>query len=385
MEPIMLSDKEFEDEMLGLRLRASAVLARVKEVVGSGESLPPDLGVQVYDGLIRKSEGAGHRISHFPRGQQLTSLSGTEKRCAAGKLCRRTESALDLTTKRMKRIPATVTDTDLCPDCEHWGRRVIGLLEFDYRRLERSIGERRYVQGDKIKSTPTPPTPLNLGVEALMTATVHLALNIGRVVCERIKLPQKYTRRGGLVEEYTSVVWSTRQAREHYDTLLAVDPTPVSLWVPRGYEMERGDGFITKNLSGVDLVLMAVRLHNEVTGELGVGKGRTRLPMPCPHCGGFTLHREIGDDHLHTVTISCVNCPESRWGEAEYDWLKGMLVEDATTLMRWLLAEAVWQRDTARAAVERVQALVRLAEADPDVAGMPGEVFAKYLGEILEP
>ncbi|WP_230870824.1 hypothetical protein [Mycobacterium canetti] len=116
-------------------------------------------------------------------------------------------------------------------------------------------------------------------------------------------------------------------------------------------------------LSGIDVALRLVELHNQTRAELGKTRLRHTYSMPCPRCGG-----RVGRDDGQTI-VTCDNSDcRASWTEREYQFLAGLITSERLDMeiLRWLLAEAYARLDDIHARLDR------LTDADHAALQLPG-------------
>jgi hypothetical protein len=126
-----------------------------------------------------------------------------------------------------------------------------------------------------------------------------------------------------------------------------------------GWDPRLGQARELIDITGVDIALDIIELHNRARAELGKTRLRHRYAMPCPRCAG-----RVGRDDGTTV-VDCDSCKAS-WTEREYKFLAGLIADEGKTMeiLKYLLAEGYSRLDN-------VQEVLDLLAGDPRI-DMPG-------------
>lgn len=126
-------------------------------------------------------------------------------------------------------------------------------------------------------------------------------------------------------------------------------------------------------LSGIQIALQLVELHNHARAELGLTRLRHCYRYPCPDCGGH-IYRNDGESIVY-----CENDPKHTRTEREYQFVAGQLMTERAymEIREYYLAEGYWRLD-------RIQQLVDTIADDPriNIAGA-GTIILEQLVAIL--
>lgn len=127
------------------------------------------------------------------------------------------------------------------------------------------------------------------------------------------------------------------------------------------------------DMTGIQIALQLVQLHNQSRAELGKTRLRHSYAMPCPNCGG-----DVGRDD-GTAVCDCDHCGRS-WTEKEYKLLAGLIADERRhlELMRFWLTEAYWRLDALTDAADIIR---KNPSLDTDPQG--GRTVLKIIDEVL--
>lgn len=312
-------------------------------------------------------------------------------RCIAGSKCCAATRTAD------GRVAALTTNPNtLCESCAERIRSAVAQLPKDWASLRAALGERAAAGGQRISSTPTPAIPISTRKEALMRAIVDMADRAAAMVSDALHTDQPVVYRGrGFPEQPERIlrasvaitepniallaaaptehmmVWAKPQRCPIHAELIALaeashtDPGPAYVlagscddcngWGEWGQEREHTE------MSGLDVALELVELHNQTRAELGLTRLRHKYEMPCPNCGA-----DVGRDDGTTI-VDCKQC-ESSWTEGEYQFLVGLITRERLDMKitEYLLAEAY-------ARLDAIQGKLGIITAeDMDVLDRPG-------------
>lgn len=272
-------------------------------------------------------------------------MSSDERRCAAGHLCR------GYTVTDSRRIPALLEQQlGLCDPCQRWVRSAMRQLPGDWCKLKLTIGESRAPLRGGRRPKPGSRVPINVGADELMRQIVTAAWDAGALVAAELNARWPWIRQ-------------TRSSVHDYQLLVAAE----RLASPNV-------GALISNPAGIGVALLITHLHRRVAQQVGETMQRERKHLPCPSCGAQALVQEVQDRRGHVSAsdgsatpevIRCLACDggpnrDGTWTETEYEWLAQMVLSEREehNVLKWLLAEAQWERDYALwLAVEREWAL----------------------------
>ncbi|OIN79979.1 hypothetical protein [Mycobacterium malmoense] len=322
-------------------------------------------------------------------------------RCLAGADCRRAEHA-----DNQRRGAPTEKPNTLCPPCLTHISSAIRQLPDDWAELRQALGERATNTGQRVHSTPTPAIPISTRKEAIMAAIVETSERAAIVVSEALhtdppdprrkppptiiteqmqrllRLPEDLagkptaplpgTPASGAAENVHPtneqiLTAAIRLVEPNIDRLVIAPAETHNVWAKFGENRELIE------LSGIEIALALVELHNQARAELGLTKLRHRYRYPCPDCGG-RIYRNDGESIVY-----CENDPKHTRTEREYKLVAGQLMTERgyMQLREYYLAEGYWRLD-------RVQELVDNMRDDPriDLAGA-GTIILEQLTAIL--
>lgn len=245
--------------------------------------------------------------------------------CAAGSFCR-------------DRAYVAV-ERGLCKRCVRVVTQACRAIGEDYDRLSAAINDRQ-VRGELVSGTPDPAIPLNTTVLALRSTLSEWSEAALWMCAESLKIDvrARHKGKGWPVKDAPVIAQADRVLPQNVALLLRAAKQPVCMW---DGESQR----YIEELDGIDVALKLATIHRQCRGLLGEVNPRRRLAMPCPvfDCGRRTLGIDNGQSE-----VTCTSCG-GHWSELEYDWLTRMLIDDhqraETAMLKWLLAEARWQRD----------------------------------------
>lgn len=352
-------------------------------------------------------------------------------RCIAAAACRKPDTADDT-----RQGALTEHANTLCPPCRTHIEAAVHQLPRDWAELRHALGEHTHTTGSKIRSTPTPATPISTRKEALMAGIVDMADRAAAVVSNTLHTGQPSARRRPHPEAVLgSIAWCAAQNARPDDAqtvaaaiaivepdvelLAAAPPEPALVWkkphrcdthhelietadancrqtaeaispswdadisalavaqkqlaaafaLAGGCDDCNGWGQFGQErelveLSGLDIALALVELHNQARAELGLTRLRHRYPMPCPRCG-----TRVGRDDGQTI-ITCDDRDTCRasWTEREYQFLAGLITQERLDMeiLKWLLAESYWRLDDTQRRINLI------TSADAAALNLPG-------------
>ncbi|MFQ2844840.1 hypothetical protein [Mycobacterium paragordonae] len=310
--------------------------------------------------------------------------------CIAGTECCRAQTANGTRAGALTEKPHT-----LCPACRKRIQSAAQQLPRDWFNLYRALGEHAALTGQRIRSTPTPAIPISTRKESLMRAIVDMADRAAAMVsnARNIKQPVSYKGRGYPTQPEHTLRASIELVEPHIDVLASAPTEPAVIWAkPRrcdhhadligqaeaigidpapAYEMagdcdecngwgEHGQERRLVEMSGLEVAIELVELHNQTRAELGLTRLREEYTMPCPDCGS-RVYRNDGES-----IVICEGNAKHTCTEREYKVRAGLLLEEEgyKQMAEYLLAEAYWRLD-------RMQKLIENMAKDPDIA-LPG-------------
>jgi hypothetical protein len=212
---------------------------------------------------------------------------------------------------RAARRPAPAADhAQLCDDCLRLARRDVAALVWDYADLEHRIPAGGGGLNTRVSGHRDPPTPIDLGVDALQRAIAHTLTVWEPPVREAAGLPRERTRgvRPG---------WAVAAAAGVIAPRVALMSTlgPVS-----GFHDGWDAGPVDH--TGLDGLAALRRLHGRSRAILGATRLVHRLPGACSGCGMEALRRQDGRE-----TVYCAACAR-RWTWDDYRRYVGMVLQD---------------------------------------------------------
>jgi hypothetical protein len=327
-------------------------------------------------------------------------------RCLAGRGCRRADVVDSDRHGALTDQPNT-----LCDVCRKHIESAVRQLPRDWADLRATLGERAANTGQRIRSTPTPAILISTRKEALMAAIVDMADRAAAVVSDALNTGQPATYHGrGYPPHAQHTLRASISITEPHIDLLAIAPAePAIVWkkpkrcdthahligsaesmlaaakprqirqahdcVRRAYAAAGacedcngwGDWGQERELieiSGLQIALELVELHNQARAELGVTRLRHRFPMPCPRCGG----RVGRDDGETIITCDDRDTCKSTWTEREYKFLAGLITQERLDMeiLKWLLAESYSRLDDAQ------RRITLITDSDANALTLPG-------------
>lgn len=198
----------------------------------------------------------------------------------------------------------------LCVDCLTVAHREIRSLVLDYRDLAQRLVPTAGV-GMRISGTPDPVAPMNLDIDALMSAIVWTLTVWEPPVREAARLPPMPD---GAVRGGFAVASAVRVIAPRVDVLAALPPT----W---GFADGWAAGPVERD--GVAAVDSLRELHRRARHVLGLTRLVHRLPGACSGCGLSALRRDDGSD-----TVRCDGCGR-RWTHDDYQRYVGLLLAES--------------------------------------------------------
>jgi hypothetical protein len=276
------------------------------------------------------------------------------------------------------RAPAIIEDSHgLCRRCYTSVKHAVAALDTDWQRLSTAIGERAQTGQQFVTGTRELPMPLNGTVIALRSSLSEWAEAAMWMIAEALGIDVKirHKAKGWPVHDRPVIEQAAAALPENLKLLLQAPEQSVSVWSKNGF------GWITSELDGIAVALKLADLHHEVNSVLGETNPRTRLCMPCPHCGAKAT---LGVDNGQT-DVTCTACG-GQWNQRQYDWLAKLLItehdEKETEMLKWCLAEANWKLARAECQLGQVRRICRLTELD--MAGIDGFAVIELLRETIQ-
>lgn len=213
--------------------------------------------------------------------------------CAAGERCAGWDRAAE------QPAPAAL-NARLCDDCLRLAGRDIAALVRDYADLEGCLAAGGGGLSTRVSGHREPPTPIDLGVDALQRAIAHTLTVWEPPIREAAGLPRERTR--GVRQG-----WAVATACAVIAPRVALMSTLGPLW---GFQ----DGWDTGPVAytGIDGIGALRRLHGRCRAILGATTLIHRLPGSCSGCGMETLRRDDGRE-----TVYCASCGR-RWTWGDY-------------------------------------------------------------------
>jgi hypothetical protein len=264
--------------------------------------------------------------------------AATSHRCAAQKSCR---------DKDPQRRPAIIdTRRGLCRRCTQQIRHAFQDLARDLVALDGAVADRLTVAAEHVNRTADPAMPLNGPVLALRATLSDWCEAAVEMVADNLNIEPavRHKAKGFPVYDDHPIRQAHRVIPDNLKLLLEAQEQPVCVW------NRAGTARYIEDMDGITVALQVWAAHRQIAAAIGETNPRRRLGMPCPalDCGAPTLGIDNGQ-----TDVNCTSCG-GRWTEAEYDWLSGLLLsdlrqheKDEDTMLKWLLAEAGWQRDVA--------------------------------------
>lgn len=331
-------------------------------------------------------------------------------RCIADRDCCRGEYVNDRRQGALIEVDGT-----LCDACHTRIGSAIRQLPRDFAELASSLGDRAASTGQRIRSTPTPAIPISTRKQSLMGEIVDAADRAAAVISDRLRTEQPTGRRKRPQEALPgSIAWCAAEharpdphraltaavaiTQPNVDILAAAKPEPALIWskpcrcgthkraiviaeamlehaakpadlaaardaIRRAYAAagacddcngwwSHGQQRELVDISGLDIALQLVDLHNQARAELGFTRLRHKYELPCPNCGS-----DVGRDDGTTI-VDCKTC-ESSWTEREYKFLVGLVLHERLDMeiTKYLLAEAYERLDKVAELVEKSEKL----------------------------
>jgi hypothetical protein len=142
-----------------------------------------------------------------------------------------------------------------------------------------------------------------------------------------------------------------------------------------GWDPRLGQARELIDITGVDIALDIIELHNRARAELGKTRLRHRYAMPCPRCAG-----RVGRDDGTTV-VDCDSCKAS-WTEREYKFLAGLIADEGKTMeiLKYLLVEGYSRLDDVQALLDKIAGDERINVSGTPVAFLIAELQKAMAG-----
>lgn len=333
-------------------------------------------------------------------------MANDTHRCIAGEDCRGDGTVID----NVWYGALTEEANTLCPVCHNRIQSAVKQLPDDWANLRAALGERTIMDGERIRSSPTAAILISTRKEAIMAAIVDMSDRAAAVVSRALNTgqPVTYKGKGHPTRAAHTVSASVAITEPNIDLLAKAPPEPALVWrrpercemhseiiakaenagIDAGFAYELAGACDECNgwgewgqerelveMSGLDIALEMVELHNLARAEMGLTRLRHRYPMPCPRCG-----KPVGrDDGQTIVTCNDQNVCKGSWTEGEYQFLAGLITRERLDMeiSKWLLAEAY-------ARLDEVDRRLKLA-AESGALGHQGagEILAESIREAI--
>lgn len=278
-------------------------------------------------------------------------------RCLAGSACRAAD------THSGERVAALTAEAHaLCEACLNHITSCAKQLPTDWKELRAQLGDRAPAKAQTVvRSSPTPAIPVSPSKDALMVEIVELADRAAAIVSEALETEQPDSRHGRrrycgrfAPHEEPTLIASVAMIDPHIDKLAAAPAAPHVIWAKDGEQRELTE------MSGVDIALAIVDVHNRIRAELGKTRLRHRYTLPCPRCAAEqTVGRDDG-----TSVVDCTSCGAS-WTDREYKFLVGLIAEEKERdISKYLLAENYWRLDNVQDLIDKL--------AEDETMNLPG-------------
>lgn len=205
------------------------------------------------------------------------------------------------------------TPAGLCETCTQHVTQALRQLPMDYVELDTIMATTGTFMSEMVVSSRELPIPIRVSIDTLQRAITHEAEAWVEPLAEQL-----------------GIRWDTQQARDSRPghslqraSRILAHSVPALLMLPeQTYRHHSEPDLIDRD--GLDGALELLWLHDLVRIVAGRNALTHRLPAPCPACGGLTLVRLNGADH-----VECERCHD-RWTEDDYRRLCLVLASDYT-------------------------------------------------------
>lgn len=199
--------------------------------------------------------------------------------------------------------------------------RSLGWLPEAYDMLHAHLGDKGTGRGERVSSSRSPSTPLNLEVDSILTDMAGLLEGWAERVRAVAALYQVPADCAGMQREAVIVTAAVATLAPHLDALLALPPLPMRRYLTLEQATnltEDTDAYVHRSgiyaepeLSGADAGLEILYLHRRARSMLGLNPKHQDLPVPCwnPDCGMKTVRRWDGSAGLED-SAECGSCGE---------------------------------------------------------------------------
>lgn len=234
-----------------------------------------------------------------------------DHRCLSGPSCVAAEILIEGNKK--SRQPAQTEKPDsLCPSCVRKILRAVEDLPADYVALHVSLGEQTSAGGARVKSTPSPPLPVDVHKYALMEAIVTNLDTAADIVSDALRCDPPS---GPVAPRVAS---TALMVSVHLPKLL--EAPEVAVWAWESCDRQRcgrngcqqGEHLRLTDKSGVQFARTLLDLHRRARAAVGETEKLIRLPMPCGQCGEPFCYQKPDSN-----TVFCRSCG-SDWTEDLY-------------------------------------------------------------------
>lgn len=232
-----------------------------------------------------------------------------QRPCARGDRC----SERDTDGPALGPRPFCESDRILIGRCIQW-------LPEAFARLWLEIGHRSSGSGEKVATSRTPATPINLEVDALLGEMVEVVASWAERVADVAHLHEPGTATLRRRRDSIALTQGTGLLAAHLDVLLGLPADAMARAVPLDEQLldgyphgvaHPGAGTATVNvdMSGADAGIELLAVHRRCRHVLGLTPRHEHVPVACWACGNRTVRRWDGAaglaDEAECVTPEC--------------------------------------------------------------------------------
>lgn len=212
---------------------------------------------------------------------------------------------------RVGKIPGLSYRGGLCVGCQDSFSQELNWLRYDYVDLSQLIpkSDSRNDEADIFRPKPESSLPLSMSPFHLRARIAYLMLLTERTL--RMWLGDSLPSMGLPVREGFALDAAVRYLHSRLDALVGIGGV-VDRW--------EGDGALTKDLSGLEVLLELRRLHRQARVMCGVDSRTITVPGDCPACSVPSLRRSADD----ADKVWCRHC---RMAMTSDDYLRRMRMQ----------------------------------------------------------
>lgn len=230
--------------------------------------------------------------------------------CLAGSACRASVK------EDGKKQPAKTEAPDtLCQSCRRSVEYAVEDLPKGYVALRAALGDKSQGMEQMIRSTPTPPIPIDVEKDRIISEIVTALSDAADIVSDALRCDPPTGSEAHRVEACVAMVGP------NVDKLVASEAQDSWVW-DRSGERRR-----LSERSGIDVALTLSKLPGQVRGALREGPRNIKVHEPCPDCHFPFLVHEVADLPGVINPVVCPSC-KTDWSDHTFGLLGRRMQED---------------------------------------------------------